>query len=109
MPQRVNHLKIDQIAAATDTGRLLIFPLQDLPILPRGKGVKILNIPGGKGDQENLVSVVALPPGAHLMVYAGKRHLNMKAADYAPYFGSRALRGNKLPRGFQNVVGLEVG
>ncbi|HYG62903.1 MAG TPA: DNA topoisomerase IV subunit A, partial [Thermoanaerobaculia bacterium] len=107
-PQKVNNLQTDRIAAATDSGRLLIFPLQDLPLLPRGKGVKILNIPGGKGEPEALAAAIALPPGAHLMVYAGKRHLNMRPADYETYIGSRALRGNKLPRGFQNVAGLAV-
>ena len=104
MPQRVNNLETDRIAAATDTGRLLIFPLQDLPLLPRGKGVKILNLQEKKG--ESLVSVATLPPGVHLFVYAGKRHLNMKPAEWEPFLGKRAQRGGVLPRGFTNVVGL---
>ncbi|HEX7184014.1 MAG TPA: DNA topoisomerase IV subunit A [Thermoanaerobaculia bacterium] len=108
-PQKVHNLKTDRLAAATDTGRLLIFPLEELPLLPRGKGVKILHIPGGKGEPENLIGVTALPQGAHLIVYAGKRYLNMRASEYEPFIGKRAQRGNKLPRGFQNVVGLEVG
>jgi topoisomerase-4 subunit A len=109
VPQKVNDLEKDLIAAATDTGRLLLFPLKDLPLLPRGKGVKILNIPGGKGDKEALVAVIALPPGAHLIVHAGKRYLNMKPSEYAPFSGARAQRGSRLPRGFQNVGALEVG
>ncbi|HVS00838.1 MAG TPA: DNA topoisomerase IV subunit A [Thermoanaerobaculia bacterium] len=108
-PQKVGNLETDRIAAVTDSGRLLIFPLKDLPLLPRGKGVKILNIPGGKGEKESLLAITALPEKAHLIVHAGKRYLNMRPADYEPYIGSRALRGNKLPRGFQSVSGLEVG
>jgi topoisomerase IV subunit A len=102
-PQKVNNLDTDFLAAATDEGRLLIFPLNELPLLPRGKGVKIMSLKG-----ENLIAVTALPPNAHLIVRAGQRYLNLKPSEWAEFTGSRALRGNKVPRGFQKVVGLEV-
>src|SRR5436309_1897517 len=105
-PRRVTAFDTDLLAAATDTGRLLLFPLNELPQLPRGKGVQILSLPKGKG--EALVAVTPLPPGAHLIVHAGKRYLNMKASEYEPFQGKRAGRGNKLPRGFQNVSALET-
>ncbi|MDP9120153.1 MAG: DNA topoisomerase IV subunit A [Acidobacteriota bacterium] len=99
-----------RLAAVTDSGRLLIFPLPDLPLLARGKGVKILSLPAaGRGTPESLFALAVLPEGAHLIVHAGKRYLNMKPADYAPYLGDRARRGTTLPRGFQNVTGLGVG
>jgi len=94
------------VAAATDSGRLLVFPLSELPLLPRGKGVKILNVHAGQG--ESLVAAVALPPGAHLRVHAGKRYLNLKPSELDAYRGQRAQRGLKLPRGFQSVAALEV-
>jgi topoisomerase-4 subunit A len=106
-PMRVLNADTELLAAATDSGRLLIFPMEEMPLLPRGKGVKIVSLPGGKG--ESLVAVTALPPGAHLFVYAGKRHLNMKAADWELFVGKRAQRGGVLPRGFTNVVGLDLG
>ena len=106
VPQRVLHPETDLLAAATDSGRLLLFPLSDLPIMPKGKGVQILSLPKGKG--ESLVALTPLTPGAHLLVYSGKRHLNMRASEYEPFKGKRAQRGNKLPRGFQNVSALEV-
>ena len=108
MPQRAGNLETDLLAAATDGGRLLIFPLKDLPLLPRGKGVKIVNLPA-KGEKESLVALTSLPPGAHLIVHSGKRYLNLKPSDWAEFAGNRALRGNRLPRGFQNVAALEVG
>jgi hypothetical protein len=104
MPQKVNNLDTDLLAAATNEGRLLIFPLNDLPVLPKGKGVKIMSIKG-----ERLVGVTPLPPNDRLIVRAGQRYLNLKPSEWAEFTGNRALRGNKLPRGFQNVVGLEVG
>jgi topoisomerase IV subunit A len=103
-PQRVLNADTQLLAAATDSGRLLIFPMEEMPLLPRGKGVKILNLQESKG--ESLASVATLPPGAHLFVYAGKRHLNMKEAEWQPFVGKRAQRGGVLPRGFTNVVGL---
>ncbi|HBL29202.1 MAG TPA: DNA topoisomerase IV subunit A [Acidobacteria bacterium] len=103
-PQRVLNADTQLLAAATDSGRLLVFPMEEMPLMPRGKGVKILNLPGGKN--ESLVSVLALPPEAHLFVFAGKRHLNMKPADWELFRGKRAQRGGVLPRGFTNVVGL---
>jgi topoisomerase IV subunit A len=107
MPQRVNSLDTELLAAATDGGRLLIFPLNELPLLPKGKGVKIVSLPAKTG--ESLVAVTTLPPNAHLIVRAGQRYLNLKPSEWAEFTGNRALRGNKLPRGFQKVVGLEVG
>jgi topoisomerase-4 subunit A len=107
VPQKVNNLETDLLAAATDGGRLLIFPLSELPLLPKGKGVKIVSLPTNKG--ESLVALTPLPPGAHLIVRAGQRYLNLKPSEWAEFTGNRALRGSVLPRGFQKVVGLEVG
>jgi topoisomerase-4 subunit A len=104
VPPKVNNLATDLLAAATDGGRLLIFPLDELPLLPKGKGVKIVSLKG-----ESLVAVTPLPPGAHLIVRAGQRYLNLKPSEWAAFTGNRALRGNMLPRGFQKVGVLEVG
>ena len=43
-----------------------------------------------------------------LLVRAGQRHLRMKLKDLEHYVGQRALRGHKLPRGFQRVDGVDV-
>jgi topoisomerase-4 subunit A len=106
-PKRVTTVEGHGLAAVTDGGRLLVFPLAEMPLLPRGKGVKIVSLPAGKG--ESLIDVIPLPDGAHLIVHAGKRYLNLKPSDWAEFAGARALRGNRLPRGFQNVSALEVG
>ena len=46
--------------------------------------------------------------GDMLIVNAGKRHVKMKYKDLEQYQGERGRRGNKLPRGFQNVSSIEV-
>jgi topoisomerase-4 subunit A len=106
-PIRVMNPDSELLAAASDGGRLLIFPVKDLPQLPRGKGVKILTL-SAKGEPESLTALAVMPEGVHLIVHSGKRYLNMKPSDWKEFAGTRALRGNKLPRGFQNVGALEV-
>ncbi|NLC22309.1 MAG: DNA topoisomerase IV subunit A [Halomonadaceae bacterium] len=98
------------VAAVSNEGRLLLFPLDQLPEMARGKGNKMLDIPAARAAQrEELVRDIALlPAGAALIVHAGKRHLTLKAADLDYYRGERGRRGSKLPRGLQKVDRLEV-
>ena len=50
------------VAAVTNQGRLLVFPLKELPELARGKGNKLINVPTAafKSGEEELVGAVAL-------------------------------------------------
>ncbi|RRV67463.1 DNA topoisomerase IV subunit A [Stutzerimonas stutzeri] len=100
----------DWLAAVTTEGRLLVFPVRDLPQLGKGKGNKIIGIPGERvaSREEYLVDLAVLPAGATLLLQAGKRTLSLKAEDLEHYKGERGRRGNKLPRGFQRVEGLQV-
>jgi topoisomerase-4 subunit A len=100
----------DRLAAITNTGHLLVFPVTELPELVRGKGNKILGIPGKRAQarDEYLVTLACVPKGATLTVHSGKRYLNLKPSDLDAYRGDRGRRGNKLPRGFQNVDRAEV-
>ena len=99
-----------RLAAATNTGHLLLFPVSDLPAMPRGKGNKIINIPAVKGAvrQEWLVALALVGEGGSLVVAAGKRTLTLKPSDLALYEGERGRRGKPLPRGFQRLDGLTV-
>ena len=100
----------NRLAAITNTGHLLVFPVTELPELARGKGNKILGIPGKKAQarEEYLVAVACVPEGATLTVHSGRRYLNLKPSDLDAYQGERGRRGNKLPRGFQNVDRAEL-
>jgi topoisomerase-4 subunit A len=107
-PQRVQDLASDLIAALTSDGRLLVHAAAELPRLPRGKGVKIINIPAASlaAREEYVKGIVVLRPGGGLRVSAGKRDLTLRSVDWEPYRLGRARRGLKLPRGFQRVDGL---
>ena len=108
-PKMVNDAN-SLIAAVSNEGRMLIFPIADLPELARGKGNKILNIPGSRlqSREEFVVDYAVIPAGEALVVHSGKRYLVMKDTDLEHYRGERGRRGHKLPRGFQKVDRLDV-
>ncbi|MDH3409204.1 MAG: DNA topoisomerase IV subunit A [Gammaproteobacteria bacterium] len=93
------------IAAVSSIGRLLMFEMDELPELAKGKGNKLLNIPGKKyqSGEEKLVAAAVVPEDGNLQVYSGSRVMTIRWNDSDPYYGERALRGGLLPRGWRNV------
>jgi topoisomerase-4 subunit A len=106
----IQDLKSQFVAVATNRGRLLVFPVTELPQLSKGKGNKLIQIPAKdlKAREEFLVGLCVLGEEQKLKVYSGKQHLSIKFSDLTNYVGHRARRGNTLPKGYQNVVGLEA-
>lgn len=104
-PVLVTDMETNWVAAATNDGRMLIHHIAELPQLPRGKGIKILNIPSArvKTHDEYLTAVTIINEDDNLIVYSGKRHKIFKAEDMEPFEGERAQRGRKLPQGFRSV------
>lgn len=98
-PLPIASLETDRLAAVSSDGRLLLFSVQDLPRLAKGKGNKIIDLP----NDERLVTLALLPPARNLILTAGKRDLKLKPADLEGYAGDRGRRGKPLPRGFQRV------
>ena len=98
------------VAAVTNQGRMLVFELSEVPVLSRGKGNKLLNVPSAsfKTREEFLVALVTFTTDDRLVIRAGQRHLNLRFKDLDNYLGERARRGRKLPRGFQKVDSMEV-
>lgn len=98
------------VVAVTTEGRMLVFPLSDLPEMPRGKGNKMIGIPSARvaAREEYVVSAAVVSESDTVRVFSGKRYLNMKFSELDHYVGERGRRGHKLPRGFQKVDGLEI-
>jgi len=98
------------VAAATTEGRLLVFPLEELPQLARGKGNKIIGIPPARvqSRDEFVVALQVITERDSLVIYAGKRHIKLKFSELEHYLGERGRRGNKLPRGFQKVDAMTL-
>ena len=98
-PCKAGDLTKDSYALATAEGRLLIFPLAELPEMAKGKGNKLVTLKG----EDKLLASTTLPMGAVLSIECGKRSLAMKPSEQKHYVGARASRGAHLPRGFQRV------
>ena len=109
-PQPVTNLEKDWCLTISNEGRMLLFPLKDLPSLGKGKGNKLMSIPSAKAQsREEYVKVLSIvPDGASLKISAGKRNMTLTFDDLTHYQGERGRRGNKLPRGLQRVDSIEV-
>jgi topoisomerase-4 subunit A len=109
-PSPITAIEGSWVAAASNEGRLLVFPLADLPQLSRGKGNKIIGIPAARlqSREEFVVAVQVISEQNSLLVCAGKRHIKLKFSELEHYRGERGRRGNKLPRGFQKVDAIRI-
>jgi topoisomerase-4 subunit A len=107
-PQPIGARDADRVAVVTSAGRLLLFAAAELPLLPRGKGVKLIGIPAArvKAREEVVRAVAVIGPEQGLRVHSGKRQLGLKLAELRHYLLGRGRRGLLLPRGFQRVEGL---
>ncbi len=110
-PLAIHHPETDQVVAISNEGRMLVFPIAELPKLSKGKGNKIISIPSARAaSREEYVKLLAVVPAdSGITLVAGKRKMTIKAADLAHYVGERGRRGNKLPRGLQRIDELLVG
>lgn len=109
-PQEVTDLDSDDVLVITNEGRMLIFPISELPHLSKGKGNKIINIPAARSKaREEMVShLVIMPTGSHVTLHAGKRKLGLKPSDLDNFRGERGRRGAMLPRGLQRATDMEI-
>jgi topoisomerase-4 subunit A len=91
-------------------GRLLVFPVKDVPELAKGRGNKLFNIPSAKASarEELMVAVAVLPPNAKLKIICGERSMTLSWSELADYRGERAQRGALLPKNYRRATALEV-
>ncbi|WP_107850806.1 DNA topoisomerase IV subunit A [Oceanimonas marisflavi] len=109
-PVPVSQVDSELCLVVTNEGRMLLFPLKDLPMLAKGKGNKLIGITGAKvqAREDYIKQLAVVPEGASVTLHAGKRKLTLKPADLAHYQGERGRRGALLPRGLQRVDSLEI-
>jgi topoisomerase-4 subunit A len=110
MPQLVTDIKKDYLAAATTTGQMLVFKVKNLPQMPKGKGNKILNVPTAKfaKGEEAIAGVVVFGEGKTLVIHTAKGELTVSPEEVDLYEGERTQRGGRLPKGYQEVKGIDV-
>ena len=99
-----------RVALINSEGRLLVFPVADIPELARGKGNKLFGIPGKKAEsrEEVLAAAGVVGDGQSLRVWSGERQMTLTPADLKSHVGERAQRGAVLPRGWRKVERIEA-
>ncbi|ONF73223.1 DNA topoisomerase IV subunit A [Salmonella enterica subsp. enterica serovar Typhimurium] len=109
MPPLVIEDEHDMLLAITQAGRMLMFPVDSLPQLSKGKGNKIINIPSAeaaKGD-DGLAHLYVLPPQSTLTIHVGKRKIKLRPEELQKVVGERGRRGT-LMRGLQRIDRIEI-
>ena len=98
------------VAVVNNEGRMLVFPVAEVPELPRGKGNKLFGIPTKKAAdrEEVLVGAAVVAPGQKLVVWCGERPMTLTYAQLDEFRGERAQRGAMLSRNYRKVDRLEV-
>lgn len=98
------------LVSLTSAGRMLIFPVRDLPALSKGKGNKIISIPAAnvKVRSELLVKLFLISEQASLEFHSGKRKITLKPEDLQKFRAERGRKGSQLPRGLHSNVDIVV-
>ena len=106
VPARPVPIDGESVAAVSSDGRLLVFDLEELPQMAKGKGNKIIALPSG--GKVFLAGVCVVEPGQGVRIRSANRHMTVKSADLDQYYGARGRRGTALPRGWRSIVSIEA-
>ena len=108
-PMAVHH-EDDMLLAITQAGRMLMFPVGELPQMSKGKGNKIISIPSADAAAgvDKLAWLMILPPGSAITLHVGKRKLLLRSEELQKFRADRGRRGTLLPRGLQKIDRVEL-
>ena len=107
-PVLVDDMENNWVAAVTSEGHMLIHHIDEIPVMPKGKGIKIINIPAAaKGRGEVVTAITVVNEEDSIKIHSGKRHKILTQDEMENFEGERAQRGRKLPQGFRSVDRME--
>ena len=109
-PQYIEANEDISLVAMSNVGRMLVFPITELPTLSKGKGNKIINISAtaAKAGTELLTRLLLIKPTSSLVFISGKRKITLKPSDIDNYRGERARKGSQLVRGLSTNATVEI-
>ncbi len=104
-PVPVNDMETDWVAMTSSDGHLLFHHIAELPQMPKGKGIKIINIPSAKlkTGEESATAMTVINENDNLFIRSIKTTKVLKSNDMEPYEGERGQRGKKLPPSLRDV------
>ncbi|MCC8458397.1 DNA topoisomerase IV subunit A [Photorhabdus aegyptia] len=106
-PLEITHPQDDMLLAITSSGRMLMFPVADLPQLSKGKGNKIISVQSAS-ENDLLSWLLILSPQSSITLYFGKRKLTLRPEDLQKFRAERGRKGTPLPRGLQRIERVQV-
>jgi topoisomerase-4 subunit A len=97
------------VCVVSSEGKMLVFPVADVPEMPRGKGNKLYDIPSKKAAArtEMLTGIAVVAPKGKLMLRSGEKEKILDWSELKDYRGQRAQRGSVLTRGWREVDRLQ--
>ena len=99
-PISINSKNIEYYIVITSNNYLLVGNLSDIPIMSKGKGVKLINIPKADASEKVIFSGV-IHQGQRLEISAkNKRSKYIEFSELQPYIMSRSRRGKKIEQKF---------
>ena len=85
------------VAAASERGRMLVFPIAEMRAVSRGRGVIVM----GLEEQEKLAAIAITPARSVTVIGAGRggkvKEIELSGTKLEHYFGRRARMGRVLP------------
>ena len=97
----IKPIKGNMFVAFSEGCKMLTFPLQDLPELGRGKGVKTINVK----DKDSLLDFITFDYSVGFVIQSlagAKRQKTVKLDDFEQFIARRATAGKKALHGFSN-------
>ncbi|MBT0725020.1 DNA topoisomerase IV subunit A [Rosenbergiella sp. S61] len=100
----------DQLLAITEAGRMLLFSVNDLPQLSKGKGNKIISISTADfaAGKDKLLWLLLLNEQSSVTLYVGKRKLKLRSEELQKFKAERGRKGTSLPRGLQRIDRVDI-
>jgi topoisomerase-4 subunit A len=103
-PLATDYTPEEMLVVVSKEGRVLVFPITELPQIAKGKGNKLMAV----SDTDGIADWLVAKPGQEILVHAGKKYLRLSYDALTEYRGERARRGSMLPKGYQNVSHVEI-
>ncbi|CAD6508440.1 DNA topoisomerase IV subunit A [Candidatus Profftia tarda] len=109
-PIFINSTEDEMLIAITQGGRMLMFPVNALPSLSKGKGKKIISFTTAErlSGNNKLAYSIVVQSQMSIIIYSRKRKLVMKSRTLSKFRANRGCEGQLLPRGFQVIEHIDI-
>jgi len=99
-PISVNTNEYEYYIIITNNNYMIVSSISDAPVLSKGKGVKLINIPKSENN-EKIIFIGVIKKGERIEVIAkNKRSKFIEFDDLEPYIMNRTRRGKKIENKF---------